>query len=55
MLPLRDDYTFRFSDFTVIGLCDSSANCHVSKSKGWWFGIISPVTVPHEKVLPRNL
>ena len=32
ILPLKDKYTFCFSDFLKVGLCNSSANC--------WFGII---------------
>ena len=27
VLSLKDEYTFRFSNFLVIGLCNSSANC----------------------------
>ena len=34
ILSLKDDYTFFISGFVIIGLCNSSANCHVSKSKG---------------------
>ena len=26
-LPLKDEYTFGFSNFLIFGLCNSSANC----------------------------
>ena len=36
MLSIKDEYTFRFSNFLIIGLCNSSANS--------WFDIISLLT-----------
>ena len=44
-LPLKDQYTLRFSNFLIIDFCNSSA-----KSEGRWFGIISLLTL-----LPSNL
>ena len=44
-LPLKDQYILRFSNFLIIGFCNSSA-----KSEGRWFGIISLL-----KLLPSNL
>ena len=46
-LSLKDEYTFRFSDFLIIGLCNSSANS--------WFGITQFLTAPAGDVLSKNL
>ena len=47
ILSLKDEYTFHFSGFLIIGLCSSSNNC--------WFGIISLLTPLPEDVLMKNL
>ena len=31
ILSLKDEYTFTFSKFLTIGLCNSSANCFIEK------------------------
>ena len=47
ILSLKDEYTFRFSNFLIIGLCSSSANS--------WFGIISLLAAPPEVFLSKKL
>ena len=42
ILSLKDEYTFHFSNFLIIGLCNCFANC--------WFEIFSFLTP-----LPANL
>ena len=32
--PLKDENTFRFSNVLIIGLCNSSLNCHGAKPEG---------------------
>ena len=40
LLPIKDEYTSRFSNFLIIGLSSSSDNC--------WFDIISLLIAPPE-------
>ena len=47
ILSLIDDYTFRFSNFPMICLSNSSANC--------WFGIMLLVTPLPGVFLSKNL
>ena len=44
ILSMKDEYTFRFSNFLIICLCNPSANSHVANSKGCWFDIFSFLT-----------
>ena len=46
-LSLKDEYTFRFSNFLIIGSCNSSPNS--------WFHIISFLTPLPEDFLLKNL
>ena len=41
MLSIKDECTSLFSDFVIIGLCNSSANSRVAKSKGRCFEMLS--------------
>ena len=53
ILFLKDEYTFPFSNFLIIGLCNSSANCYIAKSKVHWFDIILLLIAPPEELLSR--
>ena len=52
ILSIKGEYTFQFSNFLIIGLCNSSA-----KSKGLWFIIFSFLTAPQVKadILSKKL
>ena len=43
---IKDECTFHFSNFLLIGQCNYSSNC--------WFGIISLLTVPPEYFLLKH-
>ena len=45
MLSIKGDYTFRFSNFLIISLHNSSANS--------WLGIISLLAAPTDVLLSR--
>ena len=52
ILSIKGEYTFQFSNFLIIGLCNSLA-----KSKGLWFVIFSFLTAPQVKadILSKKL
>ena len=47
IFSIKDKCTSRFSNFQIIGLCNSSANC--------WFGMIQIFTTPPEDFLSKHL
>ena len=55
ILPLRDEYTFCFSNFLIIGLCDSSAKLRLAKSERRCFSKILLLSAPSEDVLQKKI
>ena len=63
ILSPKDEYTFCFANFLIIGSCNASAYCRVAKSEGRWFGIIllfiadlfARVTAPPKVLAPEDV
>ena len=55
VLSVKDVYTFCFSYFLIIDLCNSAANCRLAMSRGRWFEIILLLIAPLEDFLSKNL
>ena len=47
-LSLKDEHTFRFSDFLITDLCNSSANCWLSEL------IVVPLCVVEDLIEPTK-
>ena len=54
ILSLQDEYTFCYTDFLIIVLCNTSASCHVVKSEERWFEIICPLLAPPGDYLSQD-
>ena len=55
VLSVKDVYTFCFSYFIIIDLCNSAANCRLAMSRGCCFEIILLLIAPLEDFLSKNL
>ena len=55
VLSVKDVYTFCFSSFLIIDLCNSAANCRLAMSRGRWFEIILLLIAPLEDFLSKHL
>ena len=49
-LSLKNEYSFRYSNFLMIGLCHSSANCRAAKSKGCWCALSSLLVTDSSRI-----
>ena len=55
VLSVKDVYTFCFSSFLIINLCNSAANCRLAMSRRRWFKIILLLIAPLEDFLSKHL
>ena len=50
ILSIKNECSFYFSNFLIIGLCSSPADPRVGKSKECWFDIFSLLATPPDAV-----